>query len=329
MPSRRPPRSRLDLRGPLAPRHTYEVIGAVVADEPGAGSLHTCASTPATTEWTHLAGGYDGTGLVLYVDGVLAASHAIPAPTWNATGDFALGRALCHADACRLLTGSLARAEVWDRALDPRELRDGLFGDPPVIRPFSAAGWSFDVSCCGVVDDALFGHDLTLAPTATLEEFGPGYALHGTARTTGPVLRTDGSFTVSSLVWSQTPTTGTVLSVDGTDRSALELGRDAVSGNWCATMALADDVSAGTVSACAADPGTDFLFLAVVYDAGADVLTLYVNETPAASVAVPVPMWNATGAFVLGRSTGGFDGLIATVRPFTGTLTQAQIAALD
>ncbi|GLZ75936.1 hypothetical protein Afil01_07430 [Actinorhabdospora filicis] len=109
-------------------------VAVRLADEAGADSLHTCAATPATTEWTHRAGGHDGSRLVIYVDGVLAASREIPAPTWNATGPFALGHALCHAEACRNLTGSLAGAKVWDRAVDRRELRDGLFGGQPIIR---------------------------------------------------------------------------------------------------------------------------------------------------------------------------------------------------
>lgn len=257
---------------------------------------------------------------MLYVDGVLAASRAIPAPTWNATGPLVLGRALCHGEACRGFSGSLADARARNRAIDPAELRSLH----PLMTPRRAAYWSIDTSCCGQIDDYMFGHHLTLAPDAVLEDLGSGYGLRGTAAHAGPVLRTDGGFTVTAGVFRFERADGTLLSIDGVNQSLLRVGYDAASATWCATVALADDPAAATVAACAADPAAELpgaVMVTAAYDSAADTLTLYVNGTALATVAVPSPLWHATGTFTL----GGIDGLVFDPSAFTGRLTDEQL----
>ncbi|GLZ75935.1 hypothetical protein Afil01_07420 [Actinorhabdospora filicis] len=185
-----------------------------------------------------------------------------------------------------------------------------------------------------MTDRAPYGHDLKLAPDAYLDMTTIGTnSLRGSAATTGPVLRTDGSFTLSAVLWRENLASGTVLSADGTAQSALRVHNDADAASWCVTVALTDAPGAGEVSACAADSTTGFEVLAASYDAATDTDTasLYLDGAKVATVAVPVALWNATGSFALGRAHSGdaFDGYILSARALTGRLTDAQIAALD
>ncbi|GIG67283.1 LamG domain-containing protein [Phytomonospora endophytica] len=310
-----------------------------MTDAPAAPSLHTCQATPATKAWTHLTGTYDAVAGVirLYVNGELTGERAVPAPTWNATGPVAVGRALCHAEACRAFDGGLADARLYDRAVDPREIREYLWNLPRLMTTEVVGSWSFNGDCCGTArDETAWNRELILGPGADIEAWGAGDVLRtGTgeafAATAGPVVRTGDSFTVSAIaIPDAVNADATLLSQSGTAVSAFELGYRADVDAWCMTVRLSDAVDAPIRSACQdTPPDGGVVHLAGVYDAVADEIRLYVSGAAVAVTTVDAPLWNAGGGFTVGRGTlGAYVGRSLDVAVHWGALTDAEVAVL-
>ncbi|XVV15303.1 LamG-like jellyroll fold domain-containing protein [Actinoplanes sp. CA-131856] len=87
----------------------------------------------ALNTWTHLAGVYDAsTGTAkLYVNGAEVASVAVPAPTWNSTGQFVVGRAWWN-DAWRdYFTGDVDDVVAYQEALTPENITNLMTKETP------------------------------------------------------------------------------------------------------------------------------------------------------------------------------------------------------
>lgn len=167
---------------------------------------------------------------------------------------------------------------------------------------------------------------------------GKALTLNGTsgfAATSGPLtgrdaadaadvaVRTDQSFTVSAWVRLSTKTVNrTVVSQDGAAASAYNL--EYAVGCDCWRFSINQrDVAAPTVTAAAAPAGAAlnvWTHLLGTYDSVGKTVKLYINGKLITTTAVPVTMWNATGAVAIGRgrlnsaSTAYWAGLVDDVR---------------
>ncbi|MFV2117301.1 LamG-like jellyroll fold domain-containing protein [Streptomyces sp. Act-28] len=156
------------------------------------------------------------------------------------------------------------------------------------------------------------------------------------ARTTGPVVNTNGSFTIST--WAKvtdTTVAQTLLSQDGEQIYGFALYYSPGVG-WTFGRRAADSTSATMVrvdSGTAAAPANTWTHLAGVYDADAAKIRLYVNGTLSKEVAYTSP-WGATGALQIGRHKYGagyssnHKGGLDDVQVYGEALTASQVSAV-
>jgi len=86
--------------------------------------VHVVASQAVISRhWTHLAGTYDGSRAVLYVDGVEVGSQSISGVFPADTAALVLGGNGNKATTTELFPGSLDEIALYDRALSPEEIR--------------------------------------------------------------------------------------------------------------------------------------------------------------------------------------------------------------
>lgn len=298
------------------------------------------AAPPVVGAWTHLVGVYDVASgqLRLYVNGVLAAtaSHTTP---WNATGGVQIGRAKFGGAPVDFWAGSVDDVQVYDRVLTDLEI-DALVDRPAV----EEAAWSFDESSGPVAADA--SGNLHAAAATGGASWVPGHVGAGAVRldgsgslsTTGPVLRTDNSFTVTAqvLLGAADNVTRTAVSQDGTRTGAFALQYRGDTHKWAFTVDGADADGAPQVQAVDKDTAQagEWTQLTGVYDAATRQVKLYVNSAPV-SAAPGELSWNATGAFQLGRAkrngvaAESWLGSLDDVHVYTGVLTDDQIRELS
>jgi len=309
-------------------------------------------SAPPVGVWTHLTGTYDVTTqqLRLYVNGALQGTATMTTP-WNATGALQIGRSHYMGGYSDYFAGSIDEVQVFDRVLsdlpyvEPGERAQRSEIDRLASPPLEEAYYSLDEGTGTKAGDlsgnyrvATVGGDATLT---TAGHIGGGLQL-GTARTgfaatTGPVVRTDSSYTVMAFARLRSATSNdpqTVVSQNGVNVSGFYL-RYLPSHKWSAAVPTADSASSpgwqAVESSAVAQP--QWTHLAMVYDAPQRQLRLYVNGElqgdPLNPLVVTVPA-NMVGALQIGRGqqTGlGFDGAIDEVRVLSGVLSDADIAA--
>ena len=167
---------------------------------------------------------------------------------------------------------------------------------------------------------------------------GGAISLNGTTACVSsqrPVVRTDGSFTITA--WanlSSASTFRTVASQDGDQASGFFLQYSAADNRWAMAMASADVANAASTRALssAAPAVGAWVHLAGVRDAAAGVIKLYVNGVLQQNVAYS-GSWQANGALQIGRGKWNgapadfFAGAVDEVRAFDHALTDAEIAA--
>ncbi|WP_165781209.1 DNRLRE domain-containing protein [Streptosporangium minutum] len=127
------------------------------------------------------------------------------------------------------------------------------------------------------------------------------------ARTAGPVIRTDQSFTVAAwLKWSDKDGNYTVVEQKGTHQAPFRLGNTPDRG-LVFTFTSADIADATTegVLSDVEPPVNEWFHLAGVYNATAKTATLYLNGSPIKTGPVSFSTWNADTAMTLGTSMRG------------------------
>lgn len=252
---------------------------------------------------------------------------------------------------------------LWVRAKD----NAGRWGEWNAVDFLVAAGagpvaqYHFD-EAGGVAVDAATGDgkdDLTLGSGAARDSRGrrglmthdssgaaletpvtdTGLALDGStgyAATSGPVLETRASYTVSAWVRVDPDATGTetVLSQDGGSFSPfyLSYGADGI-GDWSLRMLSTTDSSYAWNKARAKGPAAKGVWTHVAgsFDAGANKVRLFVNGVFQSEADAGTP-WSATGALQIGRvkwagnNVDYFDGQIDEVAVWQRALTDEEIA---
>ncbi|MEV2272546.1 LamG domain-containing protein [Nonomuraea africana] len=148
------------------------------------------------------------------------------------------------------------------------------------------------------------------------------------AQTTGPVIRTDRSFTAAAwLRWSNKDGDYIAAEQRGTHQAPFRLGNTADHG-LIFTMTSADTADATTqgVLSGVEPPVGEWFHLAGVYDATARTVTLYLNGTPLKAETISFAAWNADRPMWLGSA---MQGAIDDVRVYQHPLTAAEITALS
>ena len=312
------------------------------ADTPAPAESRACAAgtPPAVGVWTHLAGTYRASTrtLTLYVNGTVAGSATLPG-AWAATGPFAVGRGRASGVANERFAGDVADIRSWARVLDATGIGN-LAKLPP-----AAGRWGMD-DPGGVIAPDLSGlaaeHDVTFSGAAswTAGHTGTAVNLDGTSGrglTTGPVVRTNESFTISA--WVRLADKGSfsrvIVAQAGTNLSAFYLGWDCGSDRWAFTMPTPDTSGSATwqyVLSTASPPTGTWVHLTGVYDQSNASVRLYVNGV-SQGVRTGVSTWHAGGALRIGEGKENtfqrwWSGSIDDVRVYHGVLSDTQIAFL-
>jgi hypothetical protein len=306
------------------------------------------ATAPAQLDrWSHVTGVYDRAANVirLYVNGVRVAEQALPSgfAPWHASGPLAVGRQKCGADPCDPWSGGIDEVKVYDRVLTDDEIRAAVGQDD-----VQTAHWAFEEAAGTTTRNQVDGGE-----AAVLQEgaalaggaVGKGVQLDGVddqVATSGPVIRTDQSFSVAAWVkLDRAPHTGgsaIVLAQDGTNVSGFFLSYRQLEGRGVweflqpsadALSRPADEVVHSTVPA----EVNKLTHLAAVYDGSARQIRLYVNGAPAGS-APRVAGFDATGPLRIGRGrwngipTNTWPGMIDEVRAYNREISVDEIRGL-
>ncbi|WP_176993295.1 DNRLRE domain-containing protein [Nonomuraea jiangxiensis] len=140
------------------------------------------------------------------------------------------------------------------------------------------------------------------------------------AQTTGPVIRTDQSFTVSAwLRWSDKDGDYTVAEQKGTHQAPFRLGNTPDRGLvFTFTSADAADAAVEGVLSDVPPPVGEWFHLAGVYDAAAKTAALYLNGALVKSAPVSFATWNADASMSLGSKVkGDLDDVQIYQRPLS------------
>ncbi|WP_375433283.1 fibronectin type III domain-containing protein [uncultured Friedmanniella sp.] len=308
-------------------------VSKLATDSSSATTAVAVASTKAVVgQWYHIATVYDSTAntLAFYLNGRLQQTVTSNS-RWNATGNFAIGRAKYNGVNTDWLNGTTDDVRAYSQAL----------GSDDISHLSEAAHWNLDEGTgTTAADDSLnqFAGTLTNGPTWGPGVIGPSSVdfdgSNDDIEANGSVIDTSKSFSVSA--WARTnqlTSARIVASVDASNYSGFTLSQTNT-GRWVFSRA-SSNVTSPTVTASVGPVATvgTWYHLTGVYDSVAGTLTLYVDGTKQTSASY-TSGWKATGNFIIGRSraagapVGYFDGSIDEVRVFPYVVDDATATAL-
>jgi hypothetical protein len=305
----------------------------------GATQNNPCTSAvdqQRTTTNTRLSGGPDAlnqwsTPSLFYLDSDAAIGLPDPAAgetKLNSNADVGDHINLSNAGYAALATAYLGPQDTWTLDDGGTEATDsGDNATNPYLTTNPAAG----ANPATLSGSASFTTDGTRGSVLTTDG-STGYAA-----TTGPILATTGSYSISA--WAKLDTTtqlAAIASQDGNQNSAFLLGYDSGSGTWCFTLSDGDSPNSPGTEARSTGPAATGVWTHLVgtYNATTHGMSLYVNGTLAQTITGVTP-WNATGPFAIARAkynganTFFFPGSVSHVQAWNYTLTPTQVTALD
>ncbi|MGW7275726.1 LamG-like jellyroll fold domain-containing protein [Streptomyces sp. NPDC054864] len=312
---------------------------------------------PESGEWAHLTGVYDPAERTarLYVNGRLVAT-AEDAAVPGGSGGLQIGRALGASGQGGNWDGRIADVRAWNRVVVPAEAAE--LAKRAAVRE---GHWQFDEASEGAspehdgrqsmklggdarvqrddsdcsVDPECFPGEIPMVGAGDLRLDGEG----DFAATDGPVVATDDSFSLAAHVRLDPAAEGrtmTVLSLPGEHNDLAALRYTPEQQSWELTLAHEDRAGAETTKLTAdndwASSGEPH-HVAVVYDAAADEVLLYVDG----HLSVKAPFrhsWRAGGGLQVGRTSsaaGGGEylhGAVDDVHAYAGALTEQQVTLL-
>ncbi|MFC0547272.1 LamG-like jellyroll fold domain-containing protein [Kutzneria chonburiensis] len=301
-------------------------------------------NAPQVGVWAHLAGVYDASNgkLTLYVNGQAQGTNTDSTP-YAANGPFTIGRAQWNAMQAGDFKGSISDVQAYQAALSATDIAK-IFGGGQIS---PAARWRMTEGTGTSLADAsgnnhpvtLTGGGVAWAPATddapALRFAGPD----GHGATSGPVLDTTQSFTVSA--WAKISDLNgyyAVASQNATHTSAFEIRYSPDVKAWIFGMTNADATGdpyqwaflSNTVTQANVNVWTH---VAGVYDAPAHQISLYVNgvliKQNTVSAVIPAP-----GPFVVGDTrfndgdTAFFHGSISDVQAYQTALNGSEIAEM-
>jgi Concanavalin A-like lectin/glucanases superfamily len=291
----------------------------------------------ADGNWVQLTGVYDAPAqqLRLYVNGILEATTAFTSP-WSAAGPLQIGRSKVASVYGENWPGDIDNVQVYQRILLPGEFQQVARLD---------GQWKLDETSGTTAADTLGRHPATWSSsgvTRVAGVSGNAVAFSGTGSvltTSGPVVRTDGSYTIAAWVRPDALTkNGIAVSQLGTKVGGFNLGWswNADYGAYLWSMRTSEADASGSAIREAVDlfdlPTVgQWTHLTVVYDAKVHQLRLYVNGQAVAE-AYHASTWNAGANLLIGRGQASdvtfsqyLIGTVDDVRAYSGVLTDQEI----
>ena len=315
------------------------------ASNTSGATVISATSAPLTSSglstWTQLTGTYDASSglMTLYVNGQPAGTATDTTP-FASTGPTVIGRDLVGGNQADFFPGDIKDVQVYSYRLSAAQA-EALYQAPAASLPLDSQasggvladatgdGYSATVSASGVSwpVDKYFG---------TVADFDGST---GYAATSGPVVDTSGSFTVSAWAYlTSLPThNSTMVSQQGTNDSSFYLQYNyayAGAPRWGFVMPQSDIVGPGmsnAISASAAQANT-WTQLTGVYNAATNTLQLYINGQLVASGSATG--WLASGPLDIGRALWAgnysdyFPGEVSDVQAFSYALSPGAVQAL-
>ncbi|MFF5924868.1 LamG domain-containing protein [Streptomyces hydrogenans] len=307
--------------------------------------------SPIVNEWVLLTGVYDAATrkLQLYANKTLIG-ETVRRTTWRSFGAFQIGRHITKSGYENHYVGDLAEVRVFSRPLVATQI-DGL----AMARPARKGYWQMNDKASGAVPEFGGGQPMTLAGGADLYIVPPNddfadSALVGTGHlvldaageygsTATPPVTGASSFTISARVRLSAldPTVSqTVFALPGRNTNRVQVRYQAATKQWQLAVGTADTAGAAVTTWTydqVRPSNTVSQHLAVVYDAYAGQVRLYVNGQPAAkAIGDDLTTWAATGGLQVGRSSLGaaeyFAGAIDEVRAYGGALDRTAVVQL-
>jgi hypothetical protein len=313
--------------------------GLVLAgtDSSSASQWSVYAPSAATAGgWQHVMGVYDqpAAAIRIYVDGVLQGTAAAPAVLWRATGGVFVGCAASSSGSWGYVDGAVHDVRLW------RGVATAGQAHANAVEPLSY--WELHEDVGGF--DAWGGNHLSFVGDHEWvdDRFGECFAAYGLgldgtgyAQTSGAVVTTDESFTVTA--WARLDDKGdhrVVLSQAAGIRQSFYLKYVPTRDRWRFEL-MADDAPSTTwLVATSIDPPQTGVWyhLAGVYNLAAGTMTLYVDGVPQETVAGPSSPWHTPGELLVGvgGNIGGgrwdpMVGAIDQVRVYSGVLDGLRI----
>ncbi|MFE9747141.1 LamG-like jellyroll fold domain-containing protein [Saccharothrix saharensis] len=295
--------------------------------------------------WVHLVGVYDSSARMvwLYLNGVRQNDGTLNT-AWPGRGGLQVGRGLVAGAPAHHWSGSVDEVRLYTSALDKTRI-ESLYRSfpaltaPPALPEADAGHWKFDEgTATAVTDHSGQGRTATMRGGAEWIAGRSGTAawFNGTgsyAETAVPALDTGRSFSVSAWAYlSDDAVDRTVFGQDGGQVSTFQVQYRASARRWAVVVPVADEaapVTAVLTSTEAAGAG-DWTHLAVVHDADADELRLYVNGLLSAT-RLSTPVLAVGGPFTVGRgkwkgvNAGFFSRGVDDVRAFTRALSDGEV----
>ncbi|MFD8500618.1 LamG domain-containing protein [Amycolatopsis sp. NPDC059657] len=315
------------------PNSTTEYRGATFASSP--------AGMPQLNTWTHLAGVYDPAAqqIRLYVNGKLAATEPQTTRPDFANGPVRIGRTMWPGTpAVDHWPGAVDEVQIHDRALSAAEIAASVSAADVQLAHFK-----FDETSGTTAHNAVAsGADAVLQNGAAFTQDGAvagGLRLDGvddTATTTGPLTRTDQSFSVAAQVKLDRADNGTytVLSQDGEKICAFCLQYQ--SNHWVFVFPQSDEdtpVGYNWVGTSTQPPAGVWTHLAGTYDATTGKIRLYVDGELIGE-STRVSPWHAKRAFRIGSATiraqveQRLPGTVDEVRVYSRAISQDEVRGL-
>lgn len=293
-------------------------------------------------KWTHLTGVYNATAktITLFVNGVKATTVTRTGGNWSAGGLFTIGCAKYAGVAGDYFRGAISDVKVWRGALTDAEAAAVKQANNPVKveGQWPLEGPRSDTPT-NLEDTSGNGRHLSVAGAYTWEQdraasrngaLGLALAQGSCAETAGPVVRTDGSFSVAA--WTaidELTGTRTVVSQSGALRQGFRIEYAGDVNRWRVVMPGADTAAAASVEvrSLAAPVAGTWTHLAAVFDLPAKKLRFYVDGDLQGEVAVSTTPWHAAGPLTVGCTgttagarTNYLGGVVDDVRVWTSTV---------
>ena len=315
----------------------FRLTGSDAASPTTAVATGTTAASVNVT--AHVVGVYsdEADEIRIYVNGRL--EDVTPATAdWDATGPLSLGRMLSSGAYSGLLDARVHDLKVYPRALASDDVYD--MANPPLAR------YDFEQNSTATAYDGS-GNGYTVTRPSGTTTWWPSahrggamnFSSSGYLSTTGPVLDTSNSYSVSAWVYLTTggPGNRTAVSQDGTDTSAFFLQHYNADGNdrWAFQARPTDSTALGGTAMSAPNSAVQnrWTHMVGVYDDAADAVRLYVNGA-LAGTATLTSDYASTGSLNLGSSLYGgsrgnfWPGHLDGVAVYQKVLTAADVSTL-
>ncbi|GLW90564.1 signal peptidase I [Actinokineospora globicatena] len=304
------------------------------SDATAASTVRVSSSSSAIANaWTYVVGVWDSVNgqMKIYVNGALEGTTS-RASGWNGTGLLSIGRGFSGGAGVQYWPGRVDEVQLYNRVLSADEI-DDIFTRPSM-------DWQYDDNLATTVADSSgngnYGtlnnvqwSDTSVAGTSGYFDGSSSWTVSQAAS-----LRTDESFTVAGWAYLTTPNGDrSIIAQQGSVGSGYLLGADIASTRWCFRIPRTDSNSPtyDAVYSSAIAQQNGWYHIVGVYQAGSEVIRLYVNGVLQGSTTRGGSPWNATGTVQVGRALRSgsqmdyFYGYLDKVRSIQAALSTAQV----